>query len=84
MTIDGAKAKLDEAVSAYSTAVREDSVLSGYYLVYMATDYSEVGTGSAWYDWATLPGQPHHSSEGLLAVGKSMLDRNFWEGSSHD
>ena len=44
------KRTLDEAVAEYARKDRPDSVLSGYLLVYVLTDYSELGTGNAWYN----------------------------------
>ena len=71
------KRTLDEAVAEYARKDRPDSVLSGYLLVYVLTDYSELGTGNAWYNKASLEGQQPHTSEGLLRIGDRLL-ANAW------
>ena len=77
---DPKKQALDEAVAAFAKEGRPDSVLTGYALVYVTTDYSEIGTGDAWYNRATLSGQQHHITEGLLKVGTHMLERQWLQG----
>lgn len=74
------KQALDEAVAAFAKEDRPDSVLTGYALVYVATDYSDIGTGDAWYNRASLSGQQHHITEGLLKVGTHMLERQWYQG----
>ena len=77
---DPQKLALDEAVAAFVKEDRPDAVLTGYVLVYVTTDYSEIGTGDAWYNRATLSGQQHHVTEGLLKVGTHMLERQWYQG----
>lgn len=79
MTIDEAKEAMDAAISDYAATCREGTLLTGYHLVLVSTAYSELGTGSAWYDRATLPGQQHHITAGLSQVGQALLDRNLLE-----
>ena len=78
--VDPKKQALDEAVAAFAKKDRPDSVLTGYALVYVTTDYSEIGTGDAWYNRASLSGQQHHVTEGLLKVGTHMLERQWYQG----
>ena len=80
MDADPRKQALDEAVAAYVKEDRPDSVLTGYALVYVTTDYSEIGTGDAWYNRVTLSGQQHHVTEGLLKVGTHLLERQWFQG----
>ena len=80
MDADPRKQALDEAVAAYVKEDRPDSVLTGYTLVYVATDYSEIGTGDAWYNRVTLSGQQHHVTEGLLKVGAHLLEQQWLLG----
>ena len=80
MDADPRKQALDEAVAAYVKEDRPDSVLTGYTLVYVATDYSEIGTGDAWYNRVTLSGQQHHVTEGLLKVGAHLLEQQWLRG----
>lgn len=64
------KRTLDEAVAEYAWLV----------LLYQAlplTDYSELGTGNAWYNKTSLEGQQQHTSEGLLRIGDRLLT-NTW------
>ena len=77
---DPKKQALDAAVAAFAKEGRPDSVLTGYALVYVATDYSEIGTGGAWYSRASLSGQQHHVTEGLLKVGTHMLEGQWHQG----
>ena len=76
------KLALDEAVAAFVKEDRPDAVLTGYVLVYVTTDYSEIGTGDAWYNRATLSGQQHHVTEGLLKVGSHLMERQWYQGGS--
>ena len=77
---DPKKQALDEAVAALIKDDHPDSVLTGYALVYVATDYSKIGTGDAWYNKATLSGQQHHVTEGLLKVGTRLLEQQWYQG----
>lgn len=77
---DPKKLALDEAVAAFVKEGRPDAVLTGYVLVYVTTDYSEIGTGGAWYNRATLSGQQHHVTEGLLKVGSHLMERQWYQG----
>ena len=77
---DPRKQTLDEAVAAFAKEDRPDSVLTGYALVYVTTDYSEIGTGDAWYNRVTLSGQQHHVTEGLLKVGSHLMERQWYPG----
>ena len=77
---DPKKQALDEAVAAFAKEDRPDSVLTGYALVYVTTDYSEFGTGGARYNSATLAGQQHHTTEGLLKVGSHLLEQQWLKG----
>lgn len=74
------KQALDEAVAAFVKEGRPDSVLTGYALVYVATDYSEIGTGTARYNETSLSGQQHHVTEGLLKVGAHLLEQQWLRG----
>ena len=78
--VDPKKQALDEAVAAFAKEDRPDSVLTGYALVYVTIDYSAIGTGDAWYNRASLSGQQHHVTEGLLKVGTHMLERQWYQG----
>ena len=81
MTVDEAKKAMDAAISDYAVALREGgALLTGYHLVLVSTAYSDLGTGSAWYNWATLPGQQHHVTAGLAQVGQVLLDHDLMEG----
>ena len=77
---DPEKLTLAEAVATYVRASRPDTVLTGYALVYVTTDYSEFGTGDARYNKATLSGQQHHVTEGLLKVGTRLLELQRLDG----
>ena len=77
---DPKKLALDEAVAAFVKEDRPDAVLTGYVLVYVTPDYSEIGTGYAWYNRATLSGQQHHVTEGLLKVGSHLMERQWYQG----
>ena len=74
------KRTLDEAVAEYARKDRPGSVLSGYLLVYVLTDYSELGTGNAWYNKTSLEGQQQHTSEGLLRIGDRLLTDTWSRG----
>ena len=74
------KQALDEAVAAFVNEDRPDSVLTGYVLVWVGTDYSAIGTGDAWYNKVTLSGQQHHVTEGLLKVGTHLVERQWFQG----
>ena len=78
--VDPKKQALDEAVAAFAKEDRPDSVLTGYALVYVTIDYSEIGTGDAWYNRASLSGQQHHVTEGLLKVGAHLLEQQWLRG----
>ena len=80
MDADPRKQALDEAIAAYVKEGRPDSVLTGYALVYVATDYSEIGTGTARYNSTSLSGQQHHVTEGLLKVGAHLLEQQWYQG----
>ena len=77
---DPRKLALDEAVAAFVKEELPDAVLTGYALVYVATDYSEIGTGAARYNDASLSGQQHHVTEGLLKVGIRLMEQQWLQG----
>ena len=63
------KRTLDEAVAEYARKDRPSSVLSGYLLVYVLTDYSELGTGNAWYNKTSLEASSSTPLRACSALG---------------